>query len=716
MASVNKPQSGRRSSHKPVASPSSAVLGPVASSLATLPIFEALLHSAPDAIVIVDVDSHIVLVNRQAEQMFGYSSAELLGQVIELLLPERLRAVHERHRTGYTTNPHTRPMGEGMELVARRKDGSELAVEVSLSPLHTEERLLITSIIRDVTERKRAAEVVARQASLLDLAHDAIIVRDMLSRITYWNRGAAAMYGWSQAEALGQQAHVLLQTQFPKSLSEIEAEISRSDHWEGELTNVRRDGTMLTVASRWALQRDSEGQPIAILELNNDITERKRAEAELEQQVKLRTAYLNTLLASSRELFRAYRLDEVLQQAIRHAMAMVPEAESGALYLYDPQAEALSLRVSVGFEQMPQMSVPVSTGLMGVAWTTRQMQRSSSAAEYQALVPTLSATERDQLQRSIQQSDLPSGVVVVPLLSEPQPLGMLLLLRRRGEGQFAADARPTLEGLAVLIVAAILEAQSREAAATLSTQIADLEQAQRAMTERLNAAESQMLQAARLAAVGELAASIAHEINNPLYAARNSLYLLGKDLPADTRGTTYLTLAREQLARIAGIIERMRDFYRPDRGELIDHDLNALLEGTLALAGLNLKDGRINVVFAPAFDLPLVHCNGDQLRQVFLNLVLNAIEAMTSGGTLTVRTKADPTTAVVEVQDTGIGIAADARAHLFEPFWTNKAHGTGLGLSISAHIVTQHRGRIEVESELGQGSLFRVVLPYQAEL
>ena len=106
------------------------------------------------------------------------------------------------------------------------------------------------------------------------------------------------------------------------------------------------------------------------------------------------------------------------------------------------------------------------------------------------------------------------------------------------------------------------------------------------MAERLTSAEAAMLQAARLAAVGQLAASIAHEINNPLYAARNCLYLLEEDLPAELRDSQYLTIAREQLTRIAGIIERMRDFYRPTRGDLAPADLNELLEGRWRWLGL----------------------------------------------------------------------------------------------------------------------------------
>ncbi len=127
-----------------------------------------------------------------------------------------------------------------------------------------------------------------------------------------------------------------------------------------------------------------------------------------------------------------------------------------------------------------------------------------------------------------------------------------------------------------------------------------------------------------------------------------------------------------------------------------------------------MRHSEIKLIFTPAADLLAVVGNSDQLRQVFLNLILNAIDAMPQAGTLTVRTVAGLTVALVEVQDSGVGIPAEIRARLFEPFFTSKPTGTGLGLAISAHIVTQHGGQIEVESTVGQGSTFRVVLPVQS--
>ena len=394
-------------------------------------------------------------------------------------------------------------------------------------------------------------------------------------------------------------------------------------------------------------------------------------------------------------------------------MTLVPEADCGAIYLYDTASNRLAPRASSGFRQMPTPNEPSALGALGLAFTSRSTQVAHSTEELSALMPDLTQAQKLQLLHALNLRDMPTGALAIPLVAHGQAVGVVLLLRKDGSGPFAAEARATLEGLANLTAAVILEERSAHRAATLTSQLANLEEQQRALTERLSSAEAAILQAARLAAVGQLAASIAHEINNPLYAARNALYLLEDEPAGQPGGSDYLVIAREQLTRIAGIIQRMRDFYRPARGDLAPANINQLIEDTLALAVLNTRHVVIEMIFAPDTTLPSVLCNADQLRQVFLNLVLNAIEAMPDGGTLTVRTIAGPTVALIEIQDTGIGIPNDIRSHLFEPFFTNKPNGTGLGLSISAHIVTQHGGQIEVESSEGQGSVFRIVLPYK---
>jgi PAS domain S-box-containing protein len=166
-----------------------------------------------------------------------------------------------------------------------------------------------------------AIEVAERtqQASLLNLTHDTIFVRDMSDIIVYWNRGAQELYGWTEEEAIGKHAHELLRTVFPTPLEEIRAELLRSGRWDGELEKIRSDGTKVAVASRWSLQRDEQKRPTAILETNNDITERKRREQEistLNEELEKRSAALE---ASNKELEAfAYSISHDLRAPLRH--------------------------------------------------------------------------------------------------------------------------------------------------------------------------------------------------------------------------------------------------------------------------------------------------------------------------------------------------------------------------------------------------------------
>jgi PAS domain S-box-containing protein len=154
---------------------------------------------------------------------------------------------------------------------------------------------LETRVQERTTELQHANEILRERANLLDLTHDTVIVRDMNNVITFWNRGAEERYGWTRDEAIGQVSHKINQTAFPAPLAEITAELTRTGRWEGELLHTRRDGSVVTVASRWALQRDEQGKPVAVLETNNDITERKRAEEAL-QKVQTELAHVSRVM------------------------------------------------------------------------------------------------------------------------------------------------------------------------------------------------------------------------------------------------------------------------------------------------------------------------------------------------------------------------------------------------------------------------------------
>jgi PAS domain S-box-containing protein len=236
--------------------------------------------------------------------------------------------------------------------------------------------------------------------------------------------------------------------------------------------------------------------------------------------------------------------------------------------------------------------------------------------------------------------------------------------------------------------------------------------------------EKQLFESEKLAATGRLAASIAHEINNPLEAIKNSLYLLSARYQGSDEDQRFLEIANRETERVSGIIQQMLGFYRPSMA-MSPVNVNLVLEDILALMEKQLQKQRITVRKNLVPGLPLVLGHSDQLKQVFLNMVLNNQDAMPRGGTLTVSTDVveEPDTAGaltkmvnVEFSDTGTGIAPEILPHIFEPFFTTKAEkGTGLGLWVSFGIIQSHGGHISVKSRPDHGVTFTISLPIAAQ-
>lgn len=239
-------------------------------------LLEALWESAGDAIIGKTLDGVITSWNTGAERLYGYAAKEVIGRPISLLIPpdhpDELPAIMERLRRGEQIDHYE------TERIA--KDGRHLRVSVTISPIKDPAGRIVgaSSVARDVTDRTRLDEVLQQQAHLLDLSYDAILVHSTSGVITYWNEGAARLYGWSAAEATGKVSHALLQTRFPPLRLPMDEILSEDGHWEGELTHTRRDGMPVVVDSRQVLVRNSLGEPVAILETNRDITQRKQAE------------------------------------------------------------------------------------------------------------------------------------------------------------------------------------------------------------------------------------------------------------------------------------------------------------------------------------------------------------------------------------------------------------------------------------------------------
>lgn len=271
------------------------------------------------------------------------------------------------------------------------------------------------------------------------------------------------------------------------------------------------------------------------------------------------------------------------------------------------------------------------------------------------------------------------------------------------------------------------------------------------LVARIERTQGQLLQSEKMAAVGQLAAGVAHEINNPVgFVSSNlgslDLYVkrlfdllaayeeLEQALPADHPARMAVTRAREAaeidylrqdipdllresedgLARVKRIVNDLKNFSRNDEGEWQDADLNGGLESTLNVVWNELKY-KAHVV-RELGELPPVRCIPAQINQVFMNLLVNAAQAIEGSGTITLRSGADDANAWIEIADTGKGMTPEVMARIFEPFYTTKpiGKGTGLGLSISADIMKRHRGSLAVRSQIGEGTCFRLELPLVA--
>jgi signal transduction histidine kinase len=236
----------------------------------------------------------------------------------------------------------------------------------------------------------------------------------------------------------------------------------------------------------------------------------------------------------------------------------------------------------------------------------------------------------------------------------------------------------------------------------------------------VNRLEIQLRRADKLAALGTLAAGVAHEVKNPLHALTLNLHLLEKEVGTGGSGSAaareYFTILRSEMQRIHRIVENFLRFSKPSIPEVKELDLHAVLERVLSLLAFEAADHSVTI--ETAFDPALTAVAGDegQLSQVFLNLGINALQAMSDGGVLVIRTRRDSGSAEVAVEDSGPGIEADILPHIFDPYFTTRPRGIGLGLAIAHRIVEGHHGTTDVETTAGKGTTIIVRLPLAGTL
>lgn len=628
------------------------------------------LSSIGDAVIATDVEGRITTMNGVAESLTGWAAAEAVGRPLEAIFHIVSEETHEPVK-----NPATRALQEGVVvglanhtlLIAR--DGTERPIDDSAAPIRYKDGQIVGCVLvfRDVSERRHDEQRLAEQARLLNVSNDAILMRRMDGTITYWNHGAQALYGWTSAEALGKETHDLLQTRFPRGRGDVEAELLQRGHWSGELVHTRRNGTLVTVLCRKVLDRDAAGRPALVLESNNDISDRKRAEE-----------WLRLLSEAAAVVLYASDSDTLLQALFARVSGPLG-ADLYLNYRITDTGDGLQLVSSFGLpEEFLRSKVAWEESLCGTAAQSRQ-----------AVVVSRVQQSNDPKIRGLQTLGV-RAYAGFPLLSGNLLLGTLCFASR-GKDEFQPDELEFLETICRYVAVAYERLR---------------------LFHKLREADLRK---------DEFLATLAHELRNPLAPIRNGLQIMQLARDPEALEETRSMMGR-QLEQMTRLIDDLMDLSRISRGKLI-------LQKTrmpLAEAIRNAVDTSRPLMEARQqefiLDLPPepISVDGDltRLSQVFANLLNNAAKYTERGGRVQLTVERRGSDVVVKVRDNGVGIPAPMLTRVFDMFAQvdrslEKAQGgLGIGLNIVQRLVEMHGGKITAESGgQGMGSTFTVCLP-----
>ncbi|WP_051334671.1 PAS domain S-box protein [Bradyrhizobium sp. Ai1a-2] len=528
--------------------------------------------------------------------------------------------------------------------------------------------------------QSRSQEMVLReQAGLLDLTHDTIFVRDMKDVITYWNRGAEELYGWKKAEAIGRVTHDLMRTIFPMPLKAIMEELLRTGRWEGELVHTRKDGTQAIVASRWSLQKDARGLPVAILETNNDISDRKRAEDALrESERRYKSIFRTAGVSIWEEDFSQIKaaIDELRAQGVENFRAY--------------------------FAAHPEI--------------VREFISCAKVVDVNdATVELFKAQSKDELLHSL------DAVFTSETLEAFA--GELIAVAEERPYFSAETILQTLKGDKLTVLFAITFPPRPSRLDRVLVTITDITERKRA-EEALHEAQAELAHITRVTTMNALTSSIAHEVSQPLsaivsngYAGLRWIDRQPPDLEGARRTFEHIVgdghRAGEVIGRVRGLLKKTPTI----RGSV---DVTELIQDTVAVVhGEVLRNG-ILLRTELARELPPVVGDRVQVQQVLLNLMMNGIDAMKEvterPRELWIRSHLDESGAVgVAVHDTGVGLDPSNVERLFEAFYTTKSEGMGMGLAICRSIIEAHGGRLGASPNQPCGAVFKFSLPRERD-
>jgi len=413
------------------------------------------------------------------------------------------------------------------------------------------------------------------------------------------------------------------------------------------------------------------------------------------RQLERRVKELGVLYNVGKSVTALLDPERVLNRIVEAAV-YVTNAEEGALFLIDEESGDLYLRAArnLGEQFARGFRIKVEDSIAGGVVKTGE--------------PFLSTAE--DLSLKVKTGYMVKSLLYVPLKVGEQVIGVMSVDNKASNRPFSENDVYLLSALADYAGIAIVNAQLYGEIKAFNE---ELEQKVEERTRELKEAQAQLIQSEKLASIGQLAAGVAHEINNPLGVMLGFSQVILKKLPEDDPLRKPLTSIEREGLRCKKIIQGLLDFSRRSTPALQPMNLNDALEAACEFIEHQITLDNIQVIKGLTPELPPIRADGNQLQQVFVNLIINAYQAMSQGGELRITTRAVGDQVQAIFADTGSGIPAEVLKHIFDPFFTTKevGKGTGLGLSVSYGIIESHGGKIEVESQVGVGTTFIVTLP-----
>lgn len=680
--------------------------------------------------------------------ILGYVIATLIGRALNrvITVTEQAAVGNFSARVGLPTEDDLGQMGKAIDqMLARLEDsvGQVMAVlakgirgDLTLRVCTTgEDRLaqmgaalnrVLDSVQDNIVQVQQAQSSLLIQAAALQAAANGIVICDLLGKVIWANPAFSRLTGYTAEEAVGRNLRLLKSGQHDEAVyRQLWETILAGQVWQGEIINKRKDGILYTEEQTIAPVRDERGEIIRFIAIKQDVTDRKQAEAvvqDLNIRLEERADRLHAVNRLSKVISSSLDLESIYQSFAREVKRLIPYDQMEVVV---PDGADASLRVLQLAVDRPIHRVRIASRAerTDIQWMLTQSQ------------PYLESDLAEAQQFREDEALLQAGIrscVRLPLISKGQAIGILCMASvdpyRYGERELDLLV-PLSEQLAI----AIENARLYEAAKTATT--------------ALRSAQATLIETERLRAMGQMASGVAHDFNNILTGILGQVLLLQTRLAQGVVTSDELRRNLRLVERSAldgsDIVRKIREATRP-RGEepFTPVPLNKVVEQVLETTRPRWKDqaeaqGLRITVAQKVGDAPPVLGNAAELREALTNIFFNALDAMSQGGMVTIATRHVPVSEMsgapahgpwtrslapglpnerewveLAVTDTGIGMTPDVKARLFEPFFTTKgAHGTGLGLSMVQGVVRRHGGEIHITSAEGWGTSVIVRLP-----